>query len=66
MKLWVVTGDISKEEVHEMTICVFGVYSEKEKAIERIKEVEEKCAFANIDEIEMNKDEEKYVGRYEE
>lgn len=65
MKLWVVTGDIS-EEVHEMTICVFGVYSEKEKAIERKKDVEEKCAFANIDEIEMNKDEEKYVGRYEE
>lgn len=67
MKVWAVTGDTSKES-YEMTICVFGVYNEKEKAIERAKAVEENeiACYVCINEIDINKDEEICVGVYEE
>lgn len=67
MKLWVVTGDISKER-WKMLLCLLGVYNEEKKAVERAKAVEENeiACYVCINEIDINKDEEICVGVYEE
>ncbi len=39
MKAWVVTGDTSNDKIWGMTLCLLGVYTEKEKVIERAKAV---------------------------
>ncbi len=68
MKAWAVTGDTSNDKIWGMTLCLLGVYTEKEKAIERAKAVEENkiACYVCINEIDINKDEEICVGVYEE
>lgn len=65
MKVWVVTGDAYMDRCGS-EIEIFGVYDNKDKALERKKMMEENVAYATISEISLNQSIEEFVGGYEE
>lgn len=66
MKVWVVTGDAHTEDLYGAEIKIFGVYDNKDKALEREKMIEGNVAYVKISEIPLNQSIEEYVGGYKE
>lgn len=62
MKLYVISAD-TYEDSYGATISIFGVYDSLEKAKEAIEELNDRYLYS-INEMELNKTQEIYLGGY--